>query len=203
MKHVKIDERTIKLQIWDTAGQERFKSISSSYLRNAHGCIAVYDITKRESFESLKGQIRTIVQHMGTGQSAPNLGLKSAFITAGNPPAVVKNHSCASDQERSDIQYAESDYLTAKSIIKHDEANCRGEPHNVILVGTKLDIADKDESKRAVKFQEALDLAISLNLSGLVETSSKDCEKRVGMKEDLNDSFSICAINCYDLSLAK
>jgi small GTP-binding protein len=54
MKHVKIDERIVKLQIWDTAGQERFKAISSQYLRNAHGAIAVYDVTKRESFENLK-----------------------------------------------------------------------------------------------------------------------------------------------------
>jgi hypothetical protein len=40
--------------------------------------------------------------------------------------------------------------MTAKSLIFHDEKNCLGTPHNVILVGTKLDIADKDESKRAV-----------------------------------------------------
>lgn len=91
---------------------------------------------------------------MGTGTATQQLGLKSAFITAGQPqtPVDVKHRSCASDQERSDIQYAESDYMTAKSLIQHDEKNCRGEPHNVILVGTKLDIADKDESKRVVKF---------------------------------------------------
>ena len=50
MKMVKIDNKIIKLQLWDTAGQERFKSLSPSYLRNANGCIAVYDITKRSSF---------------------------------------------------------------------------------------------------------------------------------------------------------
>ena len=38
------------LSIWDTAGQERFRSMSSSYLRNSNGCIAVYDITDRKSF---------------------------------------------------------------------------------------------------------------------------------------------------------
>jgi hypothetical protein len=71
------------------------------------------------------------------------------------------------------------------------------------LVGTKLDIADQDESKRTVQFQEALELAQSLNLSGVIETSSKDCEKTVGMLDDLNDCFSMCAINCYDISVAK
>ena len=71
------------------------------------------------------------------------------------------------------------------------------------MVGTKVDIADKDESRRMVTFQEALDVATSLNLSGFVETSSKECENTVGMFEDLTDCFSMCAINCYDTSVAK
>ena len=54
IKTFKIDESLVKLQIWDTAGQERFKSISQAYYRNSHACIAVYDITKRASFDSLE-----------------------------------------------------------------------------------------------------------------------------------------------------
>lgn len=55
MKNVKVDnKKVIKLQLWDTAGQERFRSISNSYIRNANGCIAVYDITKRETFLSVE-----------------------------------------------------------------------------------------------------------------------------------------------------
>lgn len=42
----------IKLQIWDTAGQERFRSIIRSYYNNVCGCIIVYDITNRNSFEN-------------------------------------------------------------------------------------------------------------------------------------------------------
>lgn len=30
----------VKLMLWDTAGQERFRSISSSYLRGAHGVVS-------------------------------------------------------------------------------------------------------------------------------------------------------------------
>jgi Ras-related protein Rab-1A len=54
MKTMKVDDKIVKMQIWDTAGQERFRSISQSYFRNAHGCIAVYDVTSRASFESLE-----------------------------------------------------------------------------------------------------------------------------------------------------
>jgi len=43
----------LKLQIWDTAGQERFRSVTRSYYRGAAGCILVYDITSRESYNHL------------------------------------------------------------------------------------------------------------------------------------------------------
>lgn len=44
--------KTVKLQVWDTAGQERFRSVTRSYYRGAAGCLLVFDITSRESFES-------------------------------------------------------------------------------------------------------------------------------------------------------
>ena len=53
LKPLKVDSHFVKLQIWDTAGQERFKSITQTYLRNANCCIAVYDVTNKDSFLSL------------------------------------------------------------------------------------------------------------------------------------------------------
>jgi Ras-related protein Rab-1A len=57
IKTVQVDNMAVKLQVWDTAGQERFKSISQAYYRNSHGCVAVYDICSRSSFESISDQI--------------------------------------------------------------------------------------------------------------------------------------------------
>jgi len=54
IKTLKIDDKTIKLQIWDTAGQERFRTITSSYYRGAQGIILVYDCTDQESFNNVK-----------------------------------------------------------------------------------------------------------------------------------------------------
>lgn len=48
---VTIDGKQVKLQIWDTAGQEKFRSITRSYYRGAAGCLLVYDITRRDTFE--------------------------------------------------------------------------------------------------------------------------------------------------------
>jgi small GTP-binding protein len=42
-----------KLQIWDTAGQEAFRSITRSYYRGTIGCLLVYDISQRETFDIL------------------------------------------------------------------------------------------------------------------------------------------------------
>ena len=50
---MEIKGKKVKLQIWDTAGQERFKNVISSYYRGASGILLIYDITDRESFESL------------------------------------------------------------------------------------------------------------------------------------------------------
>ncbi len=57
IKTLKVDNKIIKMQIWDTAGQERFRSISHAYYRNSHGCIAVYDISSRSSFDLIEEQI--------------------------------------------------------------------------------------------------------------------------------------------------
>ena len=47
----------IKLQLWDTAGQERYQSLTSGYLKGVHGCIIVFDVTKRYTFEKIKSWI--------------------------------------------------------------------------------------------------------------------------------------------------
>lgn len=53
-KIIPIDDKLIKIQLWDTAGQESFKSIVRCYYRGAIGCIIVFDITNRKSFENLQ-----------------------------------------------------------------------------------------------------------------------------------------------------
>lgn len=53
-RNIRVGDKLIKAQIWDTAGQERFRAITSSYYRGALGALLVYDITRRDTFESLK-----------------------------------------------------------------------------------------------------------------------------------------------------
>lgn len=53
VKSIRVDGKNVKMTIWDTAGQERFRTLTSAYYRGAHGVILIYDVTKRESFQSL------------------------------------------------------------------------------------------------------------------------------------------------------
>ena len=52
-KQFTIEGHNIKAQIWDTAGQERYKAITSAYYKGAKGAFVVYDITRKNSFESV------------------------------------------------------------------------------------------------------------------------------------------------------
>ncbi|ORY62874.1 ras family-domain-containing protein [Leucosporidium creatinivorum] len=62
--------RRWKLSIWDTAGQERFRTLTSSYYRGAQGVILVYDITARDTFDSLTSWIAELDTFAGSGQGA-------------------------------------------------------------------------------------------------------------------------------------
>lgn len=52
-KTIVIDGKTIKYQIWDTAGQEKFRAITNAYYQDAQATIAVFDLTKGETFENI------------------------------------------------------------------------------------------------------------------------------------------------------
>lgn len=75
MKHLKIEEKHLGLQIWDFSGEEQFRFLLPGYVRGASGGIFMYDITRysslkhleewlevfRESFNELRGKIPLIM----------------------------------------------------------------------------------------------------------------------------------------------
>ena len=63
MKYTDSSGRSIPVQIWDTAGQERFNTITYSFYWQAQGVIIVFDVTNRETFDSVKKWINSIAEH--------------------------------------------------------------------------------------------------------------------------------------------
>ncbi|KAJ9126230.1 Ras- protein Rab-18A [Naganishia onofrii] len=60
VKQLEVEGHRYKLSIWDTAGQERFRTLTSSYYRGAQGVILVYDVSSRQSFQSLTSWFREL-----------------------------------------------------------------------------------------------------------------------------------------------
>ena len=55
-KNVRFEQldKNLLLDIWDTAGQEKYKALTKFFYKDAAVCILVYDVTRKESFDSLK-----------------------------------------------------------------------------------------------------------------------------------------------------
>ncbi len=53
-KQINVEDKILKLELWDTADQEKYNSLPRAYFRDIDCCVMVYDITSKESFESLE-----------------------------------------------------------------------------------------------------------------------------------------------------
>ncbi|KAL5769297.1 hypothetical protein ACOSP7_015848 [Xanthoceras sorbifolium] len=58
-----INGKEVKAQIWDTAGQERFRAVTSAYYRGAVGALLVYDISRRQTFDSIGRWLNELHTH--------------------------------------------------------------------------------------------------------------------------------------------
>ena len=58
-KEIQINDKTIKLHILDTAGQEKFRSVAKNFIRKGDGIIFTFDLSNKESFDSIKDWLIT------------------------------------------------------------------------------------------------------------------------------------------------
>jgi len=61
-KRILSDGEKYKITIYDTAGQEKYRSLSLNSIRHCEGVILMYDITNRESFNSISEWIKNIYE---------------------------------------------------------------------------------------------------------------------------------------------
>ncbi|CAI2371937.1 unnamed protein product [Moneuplotes crassus] len=57
------DEIPIQVHLWDTAGQEVYNNMLPVYFKKAAGCLCIYDITNKESFEALDLWLQKLKEH--------------------------------------------------------------------------------------------------------------------------------------------
>jgi len=102
-KIIKYHDKLYKLQIWDTAGQEAFRSITQSFYRGSLGGLVVFDITNRESFESVKKWINDLDKFTGD----PNV----SSILVGNKLDLEKNRVITFDEGKKIGSYYNMPYI--------------------------------------------------------------------------------------------
>lgn len=69
-KQYQFDGKVVGITLWDTAGAERFQALTSNYYRGAHGVVLVYDVTRRETLDSLQNYWLEEVAKYGTHPEA-------------------------------------------------------------------------------------------------------------------------------------
>jgi Ras-related protein Rab-6A len=84
-----IEDKIIILNLWDTAGQERFKSLIPSYIKDASVALVIYDITSRQSFQSVSKWI----------DDARNLREDECFIVLAGNKCDLTSHRQVSTEE--------------------------------------------------------------------------------------------------------
>ena len=52
-KVINVENKKIVLELWDTVGQEAYRSLTKIFTKNARIIILVYDVTSKETFNSL------------------------------------------------------------------------------------------------------------------------------------------------------
>ena len=103
-KEGKIENKNFQIDLFDTAGQEKFRAITYSYFKGADGIFIVYDITYRESFESVETWIEGIKDNIGNRDES-----RYAFILIGNKLDLIEENN-----EKRDVDEVEAKQMCEK-----------------------------------------------------------------------------------------
>lgn len=94
-----VEQKKMKLSLWDTAGQETYKSVTRSYFRGASGALLVFDITRRNTFESVTSWLSDLRQIAEEGivvilvGNKADLANQSTDVEGGNKRAVTQQEA--------------------------------------------------------------------------------------------------------------
>ena len=69
---MKINNKEYQVNLWDTIGQEKYRSLTKIFFKDSKIVLFVYDITNRQSFESLQTWKKTIDEILG---NVPTIGV--------------------------------------------------------------------------------------------------------------------------------
>ena len=144
--NVKIEDKSIKLQIWDTCGQEQYKSLINNFYRNSALAMLVYSIDNKQSFLDLNKWLKEI-----RIQSSPDIKL----ILIGNKADLENKREVTYEEGKKFME--ENEFLffeetSAKSGINTKEIFNEAAK---ILYKEYLNFVTKARNLRAAKFNDS------------------------------------------------
>ena len=81
----------VKLQLWDLAGQKHFSFVRPPFYRGATGCVYVFDLTRRSSFQNLMEWKDEVEKVMGDGKPCVLVGNKIDLANQGSREVAEKD----------------------------------------------------------------------------------------------------------------
>jgi Ras-related protein Rab-11A len=145
-----ICDKKIKAQFWDTAGQEKYRAISSSYYKNAHGAILVYDITHRESFDNLNNWLEELKEH----------GEKDIKIIVLGNKCDLDSQRQISKEDGANLSEQQSTFFMETSA-KTNVNDCVGQAFQILL----QEIVKRLENEKKLVFENQKELISSKNIN--------------------------------------
>lgn len=152
LKQIKMNNKSIKLQIWDTAGQERFKNITKSYFHSSDGFIVGYDITSRLSFTNVSTWLKEIndnapeeIQKILIGNKC-DLNEREVTTEEGQKLAEENGMKFFETSAKNDINVKETFESITKDILDVQYKE-EGESRNSLVIDRNIE-KKKDEEKK-------------------------------------------------------
>ena len=152
LKQIKMNNKSIKLQIWDTAGQERFKNITKSYFHSSDGFIVGYDITSRLSCTNVSTWLNEIndnapeeIQKILIGNKC-DLNEREVTTEEGQKLAEENGMKFFETSAKNDINVKETFESITKDILDVQYKE-EGESRNSLVIDRNIE-KKKDEEKK-------------------------------------------------------
>ncbi|MHA2174246.1 MAG: Rab family GTPase [Candidatus Hodarchaeales archaeon] len=110
-KSFTIDSHQFVFQIWDLSGQQTFKAIRSQFYNRSDGCILVFDVTRKHSFDNLTFWLDEMMKRTGsipTVLVGNKIDLRDESIAGISPSQAIEFASYISTRTGEETPYVEA-----------------------------------------------------------------------------------------------
>lgn len=114
-------QKHMKLSLWDTAGQETYKSVTRSYFRGASGALLVFDITRRNTFDSVTSWLHDLRQIADEGIVVVLVGNKSDLA----PASTVSSSGREDENKRQVMKQEAEDWCKQNGVMRYVETSAK------------------------------------------------------------------------------